>query len=675
MKRPSINRQCSSSHIHAYRSRNEHLAYNTRQTRQKQSSQIQEDTSRGSKGECSEENASDTRGCKKCERLEWKINCLWKFVPGNIEPGMQECGSEKSFESVDGGKQDYSRGTRGIGRDVRNVELVDVGDTSKVVGKVPGILHRESYKTDTPSRSDVRATSASVNTNQGVLRKGANDLIQPDRIKYCPNKILLQSSSGTRSRGASTSDAAVDTIPTEQDTKKVHPIRKSNIADVLEGSIPLVRNRQFDQGQIRGNITAKGCNCLGKGDKGYKVQPVARIDVHSHPGPGHNRIGSIRTYAQVMGSNVPDKCERDGQEYKEGSGRGFRHTFRQERSGNAIIPGSCQGDSGNRRCEKISEAQADRAPVALQFKPSYHRASSRNGEGDSQTEDALAMKELFREYLRDMPQEKHRYTIVRTRRTTKLATEEDLKLPLHVKKIPKMDVNEIENMMNGSTRNRFRETLNTLLDRRKKPDSEPKVNPRLNMEDISHLLDARIVSRVSPEEENKRPSNQWVIPFTVVEPADDKGETERRRFIAWTKENNERIKNEYMPHVPLKHAAYYLHRAQEAFGVKRDLTCGFYQVPIPVASRTGEATERKHGHYVASGLISSGAFQCLPVLSSGGLSTTTRNLLYALADATVQNRKTVEADFKLLLQDLNGAAVYSQLRKYLASNGTENYGF
>ena len=46
-----------------------------------------------------------------------------------------------------------------------------------------------------------------------------------------------------------------------------------------------------------------------------------------------------------------------------------------------------------------------------------------------------------------------------------------------------------------------------------------------------------------------------------------------------------------------------------------------------------------------------------------------------LADATVQNRKTVEADFKLLLQDLNGAAVYSQLRKYLASNRTENYGF
>ena len=35
--------------------------------------------------------------------------------------------------------------------------------------RFPGILHRESYKTDTPSRSDVRATSASVNTNQGVI--------------------------------------------------------------------------------------------------------------------------------------------------------------------------------------------------------------------------------------------------------------------------------------------------------------------------------------------------------------------------------------------------------------------------------------------------------------------------------------------------------------------------
>ena len=81
-----------------------------------------------------------------------------------------------------------------------------------------------------------------------------------------------------------------------------------------------------------------------------------------------------------------------------------------------------------------------------------------------------------------------------------------------------------------------------------------------------------------------------------------------------------------------------------------------------------DVIRRKKDTYVTTCMIPEFAFQCLPIFSCGSLHQNTRFLIHALADAAMLDRKTVEMDFKLLLQDLNGNEVYAQLRQFLGSS-------
>ena len=184
---------------------------------------------------------------------------------------------------------------------------------------------------------------------------------------------------------------------------------------------------------------------------------------------------------------------------------------------------------------------------------------------------------VFSKYIDDVPAEKVRHTITRTRRTSKVATTKDFGLPLHIKSgIPQMDIRKLRGMMNEKQRIRFDQTWKMLLEVPDERAPAPKFKSFLPASDVELLEAQGFITRVTTAEAAKRPSRDWVIPFTVVEPAEDG--SERRRFIAWTQGDNERIKETYHPHVELKHAAYYLHRVKEQTAVKRDLACGFWQV-------------------------------------------------------------------------------------------------
>ena len=81
-----------------------------------------------------------------------------------------------------------------------------------------------------------------------------------------------------------------------------------------------------------------------------------------------------------------------------------------------------------------------------------------------------------------------------------------------------------------------------------------------------------------------------------------------------------------------------------------------------------EAIKKKINTYVKTELIREECFECLPVLSGGALHRNTQRLIQVLADAAGIDRQLAELDFKLLVQELNGIEVYSQLRKYLDGN-------
>ena len=487
--------------------------------------------------------------------------------------------------STDGSQGIYTGSTGSTRRDVGDVEYIDLGNKSTNMGKISTILPREKRSSDTDPRSSFCTMPSSHNTNENNLRPSVDDAIQSDRRMYCTDKIFLQGTPSTRSRGTHTSDGTLDTIPAKQDTEKGHASGRANVNDELEGCITMVGNSKFDTRKVCRSDSRTDRSSLGKRHQSNSMQPMARINVHSHQGGRNTRTSSVRTYAEAVGQNVSHQCETDGQTYQERSGPRLWDALRKARRGDGTFQGSCKWEIDDRGGQEFSKTSADRISPQIQFQSGNDSPCTWNSKRNRQTENALKTEYLFRQYLRDMPQEKNRHTIVRTRRTTKLATNEQLNLPLHVKKIPAMDVKAIEMKMNDTTKRRFQDTMEKLLHLLRTPDREPNMGPKLSVPDIEDLVQAKILSKVTHEEERKRPSNQWIIPFTVIEPADDTAETERRRFIAWTKEDNTRIKNEYLPYVPLKHAAYYLHRAKESYGLKRDMACGFYQVPIPLYSR------------------------------------------------------------------------------------------
>ena len=52
--------------------------------------------------------------------------------------------------------------------------------------------------------------------------------------------------------------------------------------------------------------------------------------------------------------------------------------------------------------------------------------------------------------------------------------------------------------------------------------------------------------------------------------------------------------------------------------------------------------------------------------------TDTQALLTALADASGRPRQQIKEEFQLLLQELNGAVAYTQLKKYLGRDKLES---
>ena len=78
---------------------------------------------------------------------------------------------------------------------------------------------------------------------------------------------------------------------------------------------------------------------------------------------------------------------------------------------------------------------------------------------------------------------------------------------------------------------------------------------------------------------------------------------------------------------------------------------------------TRGSKKRKSQHMWTPNLIPREQFVCLPLLTGGAMNKSTINFLHSLADANGFERRHILEDFKLLLQELNGALLASQLRK------------
>ena len=351
--------------------------------------------------------------------------------------------------------------------------------------------------------------------------------------------------------------------------------------DLLESRGPMDRGSRIDQRPVcQGGRQRSNC-VLGAANENQTTQPVSVIHVHNDSGSRDSRDSSTRQAYDCRAAHKRHDSTGDGSPNTQDSGPEIRNTFHQARSGNVPVSGGCSRKTNNIRRSKSRKTSAHYLPITVQRKPGDHRESARYTASFGSPATPITQADVDRclEQVRHVK----RYSIICARRTSRLAKAQDMHHPLHVKTgIPTMELDKVKSWMRNDTRSRLERIMNKMFCTKVPPQPEPSIKGNLLTKDINELITANVIQRVSDQMARDIPTIQYLVPFTVVE-ADESGKS-RRRFISWTKDDNERLK-EYDPLVPLLHPAKYLHRVEMEVGVKRDLKCGFYQVPVPERAR------------------------------------------------------------------------------------------
>ncbi|ORC89559.1 uncharacterized protein TM35_000123340 [Trypanosoma theileri] len=115
---------------------------------------------------------------------------------------------------------------------------------------------------------------------------------------------------------------------------------------------------------------------------------------------------------------------------------------------------------------------------------------------------------------------------------------------------------------------------------------------------------------------SSHPTTGWVVPFTVVE---EKPYGQRGRFIAWTREKND--KDDCEADVPLGHISRYLDVVYDETATLFDLKASFFQMALPVNRRASFRCRTESGELVEFTRLPMG-YKCSPEI----LNTITRVL-------------------------------------------------
>jgi hypothetical protein len=166
-----------------------------------------------------------------------------------------------------------------------------------------------------------------------------------------------------------------------------------------------------------------------------------------------------------------------------------------------------------------------------------------------------------------------------------VAQGEELHFPLHAVAVSTIDLEKVKTYMRPDVRERFETTYQRLCAGVTSSVTTAARNA-LTAADTEALLRVGILERAE-----EHPDMVFFEPFTVVEERDG---TCRRRFISWTRIlNNEQAL--YEPWVDVDGPRKMLPATQQEYGMKRDLTAGFYQIELPMDARNNFAIRGEDG--------------------------------------------------------------------------------
>ena len=322
-------------------------------------------------------------------------------------------------------------------------------------------------------------------------------------------------------------------------------------------------------------------NLLGTFHEDHSSKSVPTVHVRDHHGSGHKPNSSVCKQPATRATNEHRDSSGDGSPYSRRPRRRIWHALNQERSHHLSISGNSRRPPQLIGSNESLKALERRKSTAVQRQPNNYGKSVRDSEGVS-TSPRCIDNVMVQEFHEQVPFLKS-YSILCPRRSSKLAKTDDYHIPLHAKdNIPTLNVQKLRKWLTEQQNDRLTYVLDELTKLPEKAESAPCIKPALAPGDIPALIRSKVISKVSTEEAKRRPTMQYMVPFTVLE-KDDAGK-DRRRFISWTRSDNLRLKD-YEPAVPLLHPSRYLYAVNAEVGVKRDLMCGFYQVGLPLRSR------------------------------------------------------------------------------------------
>ena len=412
------------------------------------------------------------------------------------------------------------------------------------------------------------------------LRKESADSYYAHGSRSNPIEDVRKGVASARRTRTTETNACNYSRPSKTVEKKSNNIREHDGSFVLENGSSLDGNGgTLDRTDIKG-YSRRGGDLLGKSNEVNENEPLSTVYVRDCDGPRNCRVSGLHETNTPRVQNVLHGGISNGQQNTRNLGKWLWDAFNKKGRNHVAVPGSGSRESNDIRSSEHDQAFKCRKSVKIQCKPSNDGQSARNASCIGETPGMTA--ELLEQVYSEVPYLK-RHSITCARRSSKLATAKDFEIPLHVKmNTPLMDLKVVKGWMDLPTKMRFQNVMDELLHVPEIAEKEPKGLNSLPVSDIALLLKAGIISQVSSDELERRPTAQFIIPFTVVE--QDEFGHDRRRFISWSRGDNDRLKD-YVPDVPLLHPSKYLHRVDDAIGVKRDLSCGFYQVPLPLAAR------------------------------------------------------------------------------------------
>lgn len=324
--------------------------------------------------------------------------------------------------------------------------------------------------------------------------------------------------------------------------------------DRLENGQQVGRGSQANAPKLYRRYTNAGGSRLDDNDESSKNSTIPPRPIHSNNGPMDSGDSDVRNSNEPnnhggAGNNRTNQCGSE-----EGIRTGSDNARDQARSGTRIDATSSGTEHPNHRRDVASKAQKYRNDHQIRGTEHNHGASARNSKGNgSVVERRLGIR----------------------RRPTTVATVEDGQYPLHAHKVGTIDLNKIRAMMLPQVTDRFNAIYAALT--APPLDTEYKTGTTMNDGDIKVLLDCGIIE-CAPQNTK---TTGWIIPFTTVEERDG---LKRRRFITWTRDANY-YNRHYEADIDLGNIAAQVRQVHAAVGVKRDLTAGFYQVPLPETAK------------------------------------------------------------------------------------------